>query len=158
MPERSQQMGQERHTAAQSNQRDARTQKLARFLGVVAGNSKNIGFESQFGSRGGSSFDWDPWIRLLMPDFAVVMTADRREAVRWPTAIIVTETGQLIPIDKEQCHPSDASSLLSGEKMDEIVQLIDALGSAIHEMFDGTREASALRTVKQLQRICRNDL
>lgn len=158
MPERSQQLGQERHTAGQPDQWNARTQKLARFFGVIAGNSTNIGFESQFGSTGGSSFDWDPWIRLLMPDFAVVMTADRREAVRWPTAIIITETGQVVPIDREQCHPSDASSLLSGEKMSEIVQLTDALISAIHEVFDGTRETSALRTVKQLQRICRKDL
>jgi hypothetical protein len=158
MPERSPQVGKERHPAAQPNQRDTRTLKLARFLGVVSGTSSNISFSPPLGSEVGNSFDWDPWIRLLMPEFAVIMTADRREVVRWPTAIIVTETGQKIPIDRKQCHPSDASSLLSGENMSEIPALIDALDSAIRGMVDGDRVKSALQTVNQLRRICRNGL
>jgi hypothetical protein len=158
MPERGPQVGKERHTADQPNQRDSRTLKLARFLGVIAGNSGNIRFESVLDSPVGVSFDWDPWIRALMPEFAVIMTADRREPVRWPVAIVVTDTGQVIPLDRKQCHPSDASLLLSGEKVSEIRMLIDALDSAVHGMVDGDRVASALKTLNQLRRICRNDL
>jgi hypothetical protein len=93
-----------------------------------------------------------------MPEFAVIMTADRRESVRWPVAIVLTDTGQVLPLDRKQCHPSDASSLLSGKKVSEIKMLIDALDSAVHGMVDGDRVASALKTVNQLRRICRNDL
>jgi hypothetical protein len=92
-----------------------------------------------------------------MPDFAVIMTADRRESVRWPTAVIFTETGRLINIDRELCHPSDASLLVSGEKVGEIQSLLDALESAVYGLVDGNRTTSALRTVNQLRRICRND-
>jgi Tfp pilus assembly protein PilV len=94
----------------------------------------------------------------LMPEFAVIMTADRREAVRWPVAIVLTDSGQVIPLDRKTCHPSDASSLLSGRKVSEMKTLIDALDSAVHGMVDGSRVASALRAVQQLRRICRNDL
>lgn len=113
MSERGPQVGKERHTADQPSQRDSRTLKLARFLGVVAGNQSNLKFESSFGegrngfgdtssNSVGVSFDWDPWIRQLMPEFAVIMTADRRESVRWPVAIVLTDTGQVLPLDRKQ--------------------------------------------------------
>jgi len=151
-------VGEERQAATQPHQRDSRHQKLARFLGVVSGNVGNLSFESQVDSSLGTSFDWDPWIRLMMPEFAVIMTADRRTSVRWPSGVIVTDTGRVIPIDKGNCHPSDASLLLSGANMSAMLALIDALDSAIHDMVDGSRVASALQTLKQLRRICRNDL
>lgn len=157
MSDRGQQMGKERSQTPQPGQRDARHQKLARFLGVVAGNVSNLSFESSVDSSLGVSFDWDPWIRFMMPEFAVIMTADRRTTVRWPNGVLITDTGQVIPIDKEHCHPSDASLLLSGEKVNELTALIDALESAIHGLVDGNRVNSALQTVKTLRRICRND-
>lgn len=155
MSSRSPQVGEERGTTPQPHQRDPRVVKLARFLGVIAGNTSNLGFESKVDSSLGASFDWDPWIRMLMPEFAVIMTSNRQANVRWPTAIIVTDTGRVIPLDKEHCHPSDASLLMSGERVSEIMLLIDALDSAIHGLVDGNRVASALQTVKQLRRICR---
>jgi hypothetical protein len=150
-------VGKERDSTSQPTQRDARHQKLARFIGVVAGNSRNLEFESQFGSSLGASFDWDPWIRFLMPEFAVIMTADRQTKVRWPSGIIITDTGRVVTIDKGNCHPSDASLLLSGEKVSELMALMDSLESAIHGMVEGSRVASALQTLKTLRRICRND-
>jgi hypothetical protein len=148
-------VGKERDATSQPTQRDARHQKLARFIGVVAGNTRNLDFESQFGSSLGASFDWDPWIRYMMPEFAIIMTADRRTQVRWPTGIILTDSGRVVTIDKGNCHPSDASALLSGETMSEIATLLDSLESAIHGMVEGDRVASALQFVKNLRRVCR---
>lgn len=155
MSSRSSSMGEERETASQPRGWDTSRRKLAQFIGVVAGNVGNLSFESQVDSGLGTSFDWDPWIRFMMPEFAVIMTADRRTSVRWPTGIIVSETGRVIPIDKGNCHPSDATLLLSGARMSELTVLIEALEPAIRGVVDGNRVASALQTVKQLQRICR---
>lgn len=91
-----------------------------------------------------------------MPEFAVIMTADRRANVRWPTGVIVADTGYVIPIDRKLCHPSDVPLLMSGARMDQIVWCMDALDSAVRGMVDGNRVTSALTTLKQLRRICRN--
>jgi len=154
---RSPQVGEERPATSQPSKRDSQHFKLARFVGVMAGNALHLSFESESDSSLGASFDWDPWIRFMMPEFAVIMSANRQSSARKPTALIMTETGRVISLDRRLSHPSDASLLLSGEKVSEVNALIDALESAVYGMIDGSRMQSALQTVKQLRRICRSD-
>jgi hypothetical protein len=157
MPAEHQKVDQSRSRAEGDPRPDARTRKLTNFLGVMVGVSQTPDLsivDDDFAT--GHHFDWDPWVRSMMPEFAVIMSANRLDGSRKPVKVIVADTGQVIPLDKN-CHPSDASLLLSGDKMGRVNALIVALDTAVRDMDDGSRVASARTVLNKLRRICRND-
>jgi len=155
MPVQHQKVDQSGTNPSRDSRPDPRLRKLANFLGVVVGVSQAPDFSLDAESATGHSFDWDPWVRSMMPDFAVIMSANRLDGSRKPVKVIVAETGQVIPLDKD-CHPSDAGLLMSGDKMGKVNALIDALDSALRDMDDGNRAESAHVVLNKLRRICRN--
>jgi hypothetical protein len=144
--------------AARDVRLSAVERKLTSFLGVMVGVREAAGFDSMSLADvdvHGFSFDWEPWIRFMQPDFAVVMSANRLDGGRQPVKVIVAQTGQVIPLDGRNCHPSDASLLLSGDEMGKVNALIDALDLTLRGMDDGSRVSSARTVLTKLRRICR---
>lgn len=155
MPQGNVELGGQRQDARQPG---GAQRKLAAFLGVVAGTYEahnwSLGGDEDDQQWTGGHLDWDPWIRLLMPEFAVIMTGDRGEKSRVPKAIIATATGEVITLDRSSCHPSDASLLLSGVNVTGLNSLLDATDEALGKVFDGDRLGNARTLLRKLKRAC----
>jgi hypothetical protein len=127
--------------------------KYRTFLGVCHGYAQSRGMEARFSAAVPSHyFDWEPWVRFLQPEFAVIMSADRTDRSRKPVGLILTNTGSWRQIDVMKCHPSEADHLDESEVV-SVHELIDQLFDRLPSELGGTKGMEAVKTLKQLQRI-----
>jgi hypothetical protein len=123
--------------------------KVRAFLGAIVGEQESMAADLEVGGVHGRRLDWRAWARYMMPEFAVVFD----ETWNVPRFLIVTDTGEAIPIDKSSCHPSDAFALLAGSETIRAITLIEALDSTITDHMDGDRRTNALALVNRLRRL-----
>jgi hypothetical protein len=123
--------------------------KVRALLGAVVGEQESLAADLEVGGVQGRRLDWRAWARYMMPEFAVVFD----ETWIIPRFIIITDTGEAIPIDTSTCHPSDAFALLEGSETIRAITLIEALDSTINDHMDGDRRTNALALLNKLRRL-----
>jgi hypothetical protein len=123
--------------------------KVRAFLGAIVGEQESLVADLELGGVHGRRLDWRAWARYMMPEFAIVFD----ENWNIPRYLIITDTGEAIPIDTSTCHPSDAFALLEGSKPIRIITLIEALDITIGDHMDGDHRTNALALLNKLRRL-----